>query len=122
MKYSGAALIVVSSHCHSTAKQSEEPGMTRSIPLRRAAGWIGDASVRFLERADPAHIVIAQLEIEHVDILRDPLRIRRTRYCRDDVLLHQPAQRYLRKCLAGTLCDLGQHRLVDQTATGQRTI
>src|SRR4051812_31468448 len=40
-----------------------------SIPLRRPAGWIGDAAARACEPADACHLVVAECEVEYGEVL-----------------------------------------------------
>src|SRR5580704_8033944 len=83
---------------------------------------IGDASVWLLERANAAHVIVAEHKIEYVEVLCDTRRIRRARDRGNDSLLHQPAQCDLRESLAGALRDLAKNRIVGEAAARQRTI
>src|SRR5581483_8060650 len=86
------------------------PGMMNSrIPYRRATDRIGGAAVGPLECIDPAHIVLVKYEVEHLDIFGNAGSVRGTRYCGNDVLLHQPTQCDLRGGLAVAPADVSQH-------------
>ena len=82
---------------------------------------IGDAAAGALERGNAVHLVVAQLEIEHLEIVGDALRVRRERD-RRHVLLQQPAQRDLRDAAPARLGDVGQHRIVEQAPAPERAI
>src|SRR6478735_174865 len=68
-----------------------------SIPFRREAK-IGQAALGAGERGNLGHLGIRELEIEDLDIFRQTLDTRRSGN-RGHVLLHQPAQADLRRCL-----------------------
>lgn len=46
-----------------------------SVPGRNPAGRVGDPSVGPLERADAFHLVVAEREVEHIEIGGDAFRI-----------------------------------------------
>ena len=68
-----------------------------SIPFRRETE-IGETPLGAAHGKNLPHLVVGQLEIENLDIFRQPLDPRGARD-RGDVLLHQPAQADLRRAL-----------------------
>ena len=90
-------------------------------PARGRRDWRCGRSGR-LSAAMRAHVVVAELEIEDVEVLGDAHRVRRARNGGDDGLLHQPAQSHLREGLAGALwrCRRAPDRLISRPrASGQ---
>src|SRR5579864_1782967 len=82
---------------------------------------IDEAAVAARQRADLAHLGVAQGEIEDRGVLRQPLELAGARND-GDVLLHQEAQADLRRALAVRLGGAGEHRIVADVAARQRAV
>src|SRR4051812_44673017 len=85
-----------------------------AIPLWRV-GRADDALVGARQRAQLLHLRVRQREIEQVEIFLQVFGIGGARN-RDDVLLHQIAQRDLRRTLAVRLSDALQHGVAGRGA------
>ena len=70
----------------------------------------GDAGV---EAGDPAHLLVAEREVEHVDVLRHPLGADGLGND-DDLALDQPAQHHLGDRLAVLAADGAEHRVAEE--------
>ena len=82
---------------------------------------VDNARVRTLELADLAHLLRAEIEIEHRKVRRKMIGIGRARD-RNDVLLHKVAQRNLRRALAIGLADALERIVVRDLAARQGAI
>ncbi len=92
----------------------------RLIPLRRE-GRADEAAARAAEREDLLHLIVRQFEIEDRHVLAEAFDARGARD-RRHALLHQPAQRHLRRALAMRRADARQHAFLADRAARDRAI
>src|SRR5581483_8628123 len=88
-------------HCDENATKSVamiQATAAASIPFGRKSK-VGQTSFRIMQREDLGHFLVGQLEIENVDVLREPLELGGARDGRD-VLLDEPAETDLCRRLA----------------------
>src|SRR5499426_673714 len=95
-------------------------GVTSAIPLRRVRR-ADDALVGGTKLFQLGHLGIGEGKVEHGHVVGDVLRVGRARD-RDDVLLHQVAQRDLRRRLAVRHTDARQHLVAGRGAARDRAI
>src|SRR3954471_7135854 len=105
-----AALTTASTFCSVMSPRTSTISMpSAAVELVR----IRPDAPRLGQRRQSGHLRVSQLDVEHVDVLRDPLLVRRLRD--DDATeLDVPAQHDLRGGLVVFLRDAGHDRIVEQ--------
>src|SRR5205809_6643633 len=90
------------------------------LPCEIECSWIGTQSRSVAERRDGRHVLLAQLEIEHVEVTHNSLGGHRLR---DDYIaeLDMPPNQYLRWGSSVSFRDGGNHWMVKQRSLAERT-
>src|SRR3954447_23417077 len=88
------------------------------LPCEVERSWIGTQSRSVAERRDGRHVLLGQLEIEHVEVAHNPLGGHRLR---DDYIaeLDMPPNQYLCRCFSVRVGDRGHGRVVQQCSLAQ---
>ena len=102
-------------HPASRPVEAQSSGIGRPKASRVMSVGLRAAALIGVQGVDRGELVGAQLEVEHVEVLRDAVRLGRLR---DDgaALLQVPAQHHLRRGLAVGLGDLADHRVLERAA------
>src|SRR6516165_3945128 len=91
--------------------------ISTSREIERAWVWAQPGAV--VERRDGRDVVFAQLEVEHVEVTRNPLGVHRLGD-HDVTDLQMPTNNHLRRCLAVGIGDAGDCRMIQEPAPTQR--